>query len=184
MFCKKCGTENPDEGKFCRSCGDQLAGSTMRFSVNNRVPIAPMAPMAPMFTRRGKPISYESAVAKLFTGLAFIIIACIIGFTGAAGGRAWWFWMLIPGFGSLGSGIAQWLQIRNAGGSTAPVLVPEDRDRAISGGAANLPPAQQRWASAESKYKTGDLIPPSVTEDTTRHLAMEEDAQATKPLKQ
>ena len=79
------------------------------------------------------------------------------------------------------------IQIKNSGrgGFVDPVIRSEDRDRGISAAAApSLPDAQQQWASAESRYKTGDLVPPSVTEDTTRHLAMEEDTQATKPLKQ
>lgn len=45
---------------------------------------------------------------------------------------------------------------------------------------ANLPPAQQQFVSplaAESRYKTGDLVPPSVTEDTTRHLRTDHEGQ-------
>ncbi len=25
MFCQKCGTKNPDNGKFCRNCGTELS---------------------------------------------------------------------------------------------------------------------------------------------------------------
>lgn len=131
--------------------------------------------------RCGKPISYESAIAKIFTGLAFVIIACILGYSQAAGGRGWWFWMLIPGFGSLGRGIAEWMQIRNAGQGTfvEAAIRPEDHDRAVSAASEpTLPPAQQQWASsAESRYKTGDLVPPSVTETTTRHLNLNKEGQ-------
>jgi hypothetical protein len=173
MFCIKCGTENPDAGKFCRSCGTRLNNSTAPLG-------AGAASVHQLVTRKGKSISYETAIAKLFTGLAFIIIACILGYTGAAGGRGWWFWMLIPGLGSLGTGIAQWLQIRGSGRGrfVEPAIPPEDRDRGISATSApNLSSARQEWASAESRYKTGDLVPPSVTETTTRHLSTDSEGQ-------
>lgn len=174
MFCPKCGTQNPEQGVFCRACGTRLSNAT--------TPLvgAPTMQVQRLIGRRGKPISYESAIAKIFTGLAFIIIACILGYSQAAGGRGWWFWMLIPGFGSLGRGIAQWMQIRNSGrgGFVDPAIRPEDSDRSISASAEpKLPPAQQQWASAESRYKTGDLVPPSVTETTTRHLDLNKEGQ-------
>jgi len=44
---------------------------------------------------------------------------------------------------------------------------------------APLPPAQQQFVApmAESRYKTGDLVPPSVTDDTTRQLQMDQEGQ-------
>ena len=172
MFCSKCGTENPDNGKFCRSCGLPINGGTA---------VAPAMPpqLQRLVDKKGKPISYESALAKIFTGIAFIVIACFLYFTNAAGGHAWGFWMLIPGFGSLGSGIAQWLQIRNAGAAGVNVAPIVDPNRGISGAAAtpNLPPAQQQWVSPDSTYRTGDLVPPSVTDATTRHLQTDSEGQ-------
>jgi hypothetical protein len=168
MFCQKCGTENPESGRFCRSCGANLGNAT--------APLA--AGTQPLVSKKGKPISYESAIVKMCTGLAFIIIACILGYTGAAGGRAWWFWMLIPGFGSLGTGIAHWLTIKNAGKPGASTVEPQFAGNAIGGQAgASLPPAQQQWAAGESRYKTGDLVPPSVTDSTTRHLEVDKEGQ-------
>jgi len=40
-----------------------------------------------------------------------------------------------------------------------------------------LPPPQTQWVAPESKYKTGDLVPPSVTDNTTRHLEMDSEGQ-------
>src|SRR6476661_8453376 len=107
MFCPKCGQQNPETGKFCRSCGTDLG------NVSSALAGIPQASKA-LVDRKGKPISLEGAVTKFFTGIAFIVIACILGITGAAGGHGWWYWMLIPGFGSLGSGIAQYFQLKRS----------------------------------------------------------------------
>jgi hypothetical protein len=162
MFCPKCGQQNPDIGKFCRSCGTDLG------NVSSSLATAPEAIRA--LRRRVRPISIETAITKMFTGLAFLIIAIILGVTGLADAKLWWFWLLIPAFGSLGRGIAQYAQIRRAEkGQLAGVhIAPEHAIPSVQNSA--LPAKEPEWVSPESKYRTGDLIPPSVTEHTTRHL--------------
>jgi hypothetical protein len=166
MFCPKCGTQNPDEGKFCRSCGSDLGGVSTALS-------SP-APQR-LVNHKGKPIHLEGAITKMFTGLAFVIIAIVLSFS--AMGTGWWFWMLIPAFGSLGAGIAQYIQLREAKkqqGSypgTSPSVLPQQANAA-------LPPQQTDYVPApESRYKTGDLVPPSVTDATTRHLDLDSEGQ-------
>lgn len=168
MFCPKCGQQNPETGKFCRSCGTPLA------DVSQSLASTPIRPRQ-ILNHKGKPISYESAIAKIFSGLAFIGVAIALAFTI---GKGWWFWMLIPAFGALGGGIAQWLQVRNAQKNEfayGPVV----EDRALTQQPQNkpLPAAQGEWASADSRYKTGDLVPPSVTDATTRHLEMDSEGE-------
>jgi zinc-ribbon domain len=167
MFCPKCGQQNSDNGKYCRSCGTDLGNVSSALS-GSRVSSDALV------DKKGKPLSLEGAVTKFFTGLAFIIIACILGYTGAAGGHAWWYWMLIPGFGSLGSGIAQYLQIQRHE-SRRPVYSTVEAPTALppTANPNPLPPQQTRFVSPESRYKTGDLVPPSVTDNTTRHLEMD-----------
>ena len=116
MFCPKCGTQNPDNGKFCRSCGtdlktvsDVLSG---RSGTTNQVAGFEVPNEIKTWNRKGKPIHWEGAVGKLFSGLAFLVVAIALGVTGAAGGRFWWYWMLFPAFGALGSGIAQIIQLK------------------------------------------------------------------------
>src|SRR6478735_5526259 len=165
MFCPKCGQQNPETGKFCRSCGTDLGNISQALS-------SPAAVKAQqLLNHKGKPISYESAIAKIFSGLAFVAVAIALSFTI---GKGWWFWMLIPAFGSLGSGVAQWLQIRNAQKHQLlanPAAATPAFDRADPN--PQLSPAQQQWTSAGSPYKTGDLVPPSVTDSTTRHLELD-----------
>lgn len=158
MFCPKCGTQNPDTGSFCRSCGtdlgnvsDALAGKSSK----------------PLLNHKGKPISLESALTKLFMGVAFLIVSIVLGSTGM--GRGWWFWMLIPAMMFIGGGIAQYLQIKSNPRSVR-VTAPDQNVLSGSDRKAELPPKQTEFVPAESRYQTGDLVPPSVTDSTTRHL--------------
>jgi hypothetical protein len=128
-----------------------------------------------LINHKGKPITLESAITKMFMGLAFLVISIALGVTGA--GRGWWFWMLIPALMFVGSGIAQYLQLRNAGQSGARIA--PANDHAISGSAGNaaLPPTQTQYVQPESRFKTGDLVPPSVTDSTTKHLEINSEGE-------
>ncbi|MBX7056259.1 MAG: zinc-ribbon domain-containing protein [Pyrinomonadaceae bacterium] len=170
MFCPKCGTQNPDNGKFCRSCGTDLGNVSSALANPANKPNQ-------LLTSKGKPVSLEGAITKMFTGLAFLIVACVLGYTGMAGGKAWWFWMLIPAFGSLGSGVAQYMQIRRLdrgqpvyGAIEAPAELPAAQT-------PSLPPPQTQFATPDPRFKTGDLVPPSVTDNTTRHLEMDSEGK-------
>lgn len=170
MFCPKCGGQNPEEGKFCRSCGTDLGNVTQALT-------GALPPQRQIFDHKGKPVSWDRAIPKLFTGLAFLVVSLVLAFSQM--GRGWWFWMLIPAFTSLGAGVAQLVQLRKAekGGMmySSQLEFPAQQQNAA------LPPQQTAWTPAESRYKTGDLVPPSVTDSTTRHLEIDTEGQ-TKPL--
>ena len=172
MFCPKCGTQNPEKGKFCRSCGTDLGnvGAALTGQLPQR---------AQMLDRKGKPISWEGAITKLFMGLAFVIISIALAVTGA--GRGWWFWMLIPGFMFVGGGLAHLMQLKKAerGPVAAGVVANHQPQIGSQPSAPSLPPTQTHYVSpaAESRYKTGDLVPPSVTENTTRHLEADSEGE-------
>lgn len=168
MFCPKCGTQNPETGKFCRSCGTDLGNVSQALS--GHVP----APQQ-LVDRKGKPVSYERAIVKIFTGFAFIAVACALALTG--NGRGWWFWFLIPAFTSMGAGVAQYVQLRKME-KGQPVYSPSMSSPQLGGMPQSaLPPNQTAYAGPESRYKTGDLVPPSVTDNTTRHLEMDSEGQ-------
>lgn len=169
MFCPKCGAQNPEAGKFCRSCGTDLAG----------IPgsLAPSVNHLPPLDKKGKPVHWEGAITKFASGLAFLAISIVLGVTNMAGGRVWWFWMLIPAFTMIGSGVAQYMQLRGRAPASLS-YTPESRpnefgptDRSVLG------PQSTQFVQPESRYKTGDLVPPSVTDGTTRHLEIDRDGE-------
>ncbi len=167
MFCPKCGQQNPESGKFCRGCGTDLGNVSQALTGN-----LPQA--RPMLDRKGKPVSWDRAIAKIFTGLAFLAVSIALSFSRT--GTGWWFWMLIPAFTSLGAGVAQYIQLRKAekGGMVYPSISPEPFQPVQN---TTLPPPQTQWVAPDSKYKTGDLVPPSVTDGTTRHLEMDSEGR-------
>lgn len=153
MYCPKCGVETLNEAKFCRACGTDVS----------LVPLAVTGKLASA-TLPGQPTPKEAAqlskaITNAFTGVAFVLIAfCVLFF--APAGRLWWFWMFIPAFALLGSAIAEYVRFKV--GARSPLSAPESRPfEAIN------PPQEQRLPPASF---TGSVQPPSVTEDTTRHL--------------
>lgn len=171
MFCPKCGTQNPETGRFCRSCGADLGNISAALTGN-----LPTVPYVVDPRKRG--VSWETSITKIFTGLAFLIVAIALAVTGMAGGKVWWFWLLIPAFGALGSGVAQFVQLKKLEKKEAAFGV-ENKPNTINSAPPNntLPPIQTQYVSSESKYKTGDLVPPSVTDNTTRHLQMDSEGE-------
>lgn len=164
MFCPKCGGQNPEEGKFCRSCGTDLGNVSQALTGT--------LPPCQILDRRGRPVSWDRAIVKIFSGFAFFAVSIALAFSI---GRGWWFWLLIPAFMSIGTGVAQYIQLRKAekGGVVfAPSVnvLPPVQNTA-------LPPQQTEWVAPDSRYKTGDLAPPSVTDNTTRHLEMDSEGK-------
>jgi hypothetical protein len=184
MFCPKCGIQNPETGKFCRSCGTDLATVSEALSgklANKPQGFGMIEPVQPMnaFDRKGKPVNLESAFGTIFMGLAFLIISIILGISGM--GRGWWFWLLIPAFGMLGSGLARYAQLKlsRQQQNASPSQPEQPAQNAVSAPKnASLPPTQTEYVPAsDSRYKTGDLVPPSVTDNTTRHLEMNSEGE-------
>ena len=168
MFCPKCGTQNPETGKFCRSCGTDLGNVSQ--ALTGRLSVA-----HPIVDRKGRPVSWDRAIVKMFTGFAFAIVACVLAINGM--GRGWWFWLLIPAFTSIGAGVAQYVQLKKSERGI-PAYNPTYSNPAIGGhNQSALPPNQTTYVEPESRFKTGDLVPPSVTDNTTRHLEMDSEGQ-------
>jgi len=162
MFCPKCGAENAEAAQFCRACGANIS----------LVPQAVSGQLAERFEedeglrehrkhRRGEGATVERAVRSLFMGVAFIFVAFAVR-TWAPAGHIWWFWMFLPAAAMLAEGVSTTLRLREKKQQrlAPPAFVPSSL--APPRAAAGLPPRN-----------TGEIVqPPSVTEATTRHLAM------------
>ena len=161
MFCPKCATQNLEGASYCRSCGANI--KLIPQALSGELPMAQSDEFD--FRRRGwkrrREGTIDSAFRSALMGLAFLLVSIALSFSPV--GRGWWFWMMIPAFSMMGSGVAQYIRARERAkqsiGST------DFSQQAMPGSRAEAFPAR----------KTGELMapPPSVTEGTTRHLGAE-----------
>ena len=173
MFCPKCGIENPDNGKFCRSCGTDLAIVSLALSGNLQIPQYTVDP-------RKRAVSWETAVTTIAAGAAMLIISIFLGVTGIIGAANWWFWLLIGAFAALANGITKFISLRRLEKLEATFTLENTQNRIPSSPQNNaLPPIQTEFVKPQgSIYETGDFVTPSsVTENTTRHLEINKEGE-------
>ncbi len=177
MFCPKCGTENPENGKFCRSCGIDLGNASAVVSGN-----LPQIQEPYYFDHKGRKRSnnpddiWSSSIKNLVSGIGFLIISIVLFSTNVAGGKNWWWAMLFPAFSMLASGISQMVKVKRLekrGNATAiqPNTLPTNQANTA------LPPIQTEFIKPQSSiYDTGNLVerPPSVVENTTKLLKLDD----------
>ena len=157
MFCPKCATNNLDGASFCRGCGANI--SLVPQALTGQIVPAPAEEVEEGGRRhrrrrdRGE-VTLDQAFKNIFMGIAFLIIALVLSRTI---GYAWWFWMLLPAFSLMGTGIAQCIRIKEREKRT--LLTP--------------PPATQAFAPPPRAPEELRAPVASVTEGTTRHLGVE-----------
>ncbi len=145
MFCPKCATQNTDGASFCRGCGANISLVPQALT-GQLTPAEEETIVSDKRGRKRERLTLDHAFKNMFLGVAFFIIAIVLSRTI---GQVWWFWMLLPAFSLMGTGIAQYIRVREREKRYPPSLPP--------------PPARH----------TEQLMPPpvpSVTEGTTRHL--------------
>ena len=164
MFCPKCAAQNLDGAHFCRVCGANI--SLVPQALTGQLPQPPEPYVREDLTRaerralRRAP-TLDNAFRNAFMGIAFLLVTLALSVS--AMGRGWWFWMLIPAFSMMGTGIAQYIRFREYQNQSLPRFTAPP----------TVQPANSR--SAFPARNTGELMasPPSVTEGTTRHLGAE-----------
>ena len=160
MFCPKCATQNLDGASFCRVCGANISLVPQALTGQMVQPRPPEEMIDESWGRRGRrrELTLESAFKKMFMGVAFLIISIALS---RSIGAQWWYWMLIPAFSLMGTGMAQYIRLK-------------DRDKRYEM-APQVQPMMSRPETVALPHNTGELMPPapSVTEGTTRHLGVE-----------
>ncbi len=174
MYCPNCAAEIAEGVHFCRVCGANvsLVPQAMTGSLPDTRAVGYDAEGKPYdASGRRKPKEepgLDKSIKNIFMGIGFLVVSIALSFSPM--GRMWWFWMLIPAFALLGGGVAEYVRMKNkkeiAPWPSAPIMPPA------------VPPARampRRSAAVEANMfpsrDTGELAPPpSVTENTTRHL--------------
>ncbi len=87
--------------------------------------------------------------------------------------------MLIPAFGSLGSGVAQFIQLKKSEKNNVLISARETNQTFAPVSNAALSSSQTNYVKPQkSIYDTGELAaPPSVVEGTTKHLEMNSEGE-------
>jgi hypothetical protein len=184
MFCPKCGIQNPETGKFCRSCGTNLGNVSAVLSGNLPQAVHDPAVLNPHQTekRRKDPSDVcGESTRNIILGIGFFIISIILLVTNVANGRGWWWAMLFPAFGLLSSGISEYLKYKRMTNSAVNFRSQNQPSLEQAPVSPNLPPVQTEYVKPTEKsiYDTGELVasPGSVTENTTRHLEMNSEGE-------
>lgn len=162
MFCPKCATQNLEGASYCRSCGANISLVPQALSGQFPQQQSDEFDFGRRFRKKyGREVTLDRAFKSAFMGLAFLLVSIALSFSPM--GRGWWFWMMIPAFSMMGSGIAQYIRMK------------EQRKRAVRGTNLSQPAMPPSRVDTFPARSTGELMatPPSVTEGTTRHLGAE-----------
>lgn len=159
MFCPKCATQNLDGASFCRGCGANISLVSQALTGQMTQPPAEQevdegGAFCATKRKRGKELTLDHAFKKAFMGVAFLIIAIALSRSGM--GQGWWFWMLLPAFSLMGTGLAQYIRVR------------ENQKQAQL-----APPPIRTFAEPARDIERLRAPVASVTEGTTRHLGVE-----------
>jgi len=163
MFCPKCATQNLEGASFCRTCGANISLVPQALEGQLTTPQVDDTRLGRRARRRNKELSLDHSFKNIFMGVAFLIVAIALSRSIGAG---WWFWMLLPAFSMMGTGVAQFIRIKE-----------QEKRNAMAGGPGMQSfPDRDNYVPPRGIANTGEMRPPvpSVTEGTTRHLGIEQ----------
>lgn len=151
MYCPKCGTQAPDETKYCRACGQSLT-------------LVSQAMMKSLPADGEDQQKLEKAIKNISLGIGFLIVSFVAGnLFGEPVNWALCFSMLIAGMVPLSIGVAEIL-----GRAISRSRYTSSVDRAT---VTETAPLLSELSSGGAAGDLVELMPPSgVTEVTTRNL--------------
>ena len=165
MFCPKCAAQNVEGARFCRACGADI--SVVPQALAGNLPAVRPDDEEGRSGRRHKrgrkePPTVEKGVQRILSGVGFVLVSLAV-FAFMKGGDNWFFWLFLPAFFMFGEGVAT---IMRAKRERAKAMPPARDYEAV-------PPP--RRASELPAHDPAAYVPPSVTENTTRHLGVRDE---------
>jgi len=151
MYCPNCSTENIQTAHYCRACGANL--TLVPQALTGHLPDAQESYSDRRRRRRREP-SLGRGITRTIIAIAFLLLAAGITFSGQARGGSG-LPLLILAFFILGRGISELASLLNSERRARQLTPPST--------AANTSPLPPTPVFER-------LVPPSVTEGTTRHL--------------
>jgi hypothetical protein len=169
MFCPKCGTQNPDNSLFCRSCGANL--SNVLAVVNGE-----LSPQAGLDSENSLAHLQSSGIRNTILGGGFIVVSIFL--KSLPGDTSFWLLFMIAAVCLIASGVSRIIKAEALKESqTKKSLTPPSNPAlSVSPTAKELPSTSPDYVSSNSLFKTNELPsqPVSVTEGTTRNLEKNE----------
>ena len=158
------------DAKYCRACGADI--SLVPQALTRSLPEGAFGVLDVEEEESGgskkrkykfkEPPTLEKGLSKCMEGVAFLIIF-LTGFFYFWGGIFLWIWFIIPALANFGEGVGQIIRSRTERGALNPRtnFGAVEPSLPIAHAAGELPPRE-----------TSEIVapPPSVTEETTRHL--------------
>jgi hypothetical protein len=152
MFCPKCGLQNADGTKFCRSCGADLRNALAVVEGKLRTETSLAEKHIDLFS---------GGIRALVIGIGFLI-ASGAAFAISERLAVMYLFFLAFAFYGLGTGISRLIHARGI-----KTLMQKNDPAALTSGQTDY------IKPSRSIYETDDLVrPPSITEHTTTHLEM------------
>ncbi len=170
MFCPKCGVENPSNVKFCRKCGCDL--SLVSDAISGKLTVSGEDKLK----KNKKKANWEEALTLLSISVAFFIVSAILAFQPMA--AFWWFWLLIPAFVTLATGIGKVITLKQDQRNDINIGSGENAALPRSETTTALPPKQTEFVSDPvHTTRQPEFAPPSVVEGTTRNLELDTEGE-------